>query len=268
MARVADVIEMLKNFAPEEYVQKDEHDNVGLLVGRTTNKVKKVLCCLDVTQKVIDEAIDLKVDLIVSHHPVIFYPISSVTDKDVLGRKILSAIENGISIYAAHTNLDFVEDGINDYVAKMLGLIDIAPLDAYISDNAGFGRIGKLPGKITGMQLKKEVQQGLNDNFIRVIGDADRFVSKVAIINGGGGGDTSYVDMAVNLNADCLITADVKHHVAVYAADLGLLLIEPQHYTMEHVYIARLVQILKLEAKSTKANIEIIQSKADINPRT
>ena len=75
------------------------------------------------------------------------------------------------------------------------------------------------------------------------------------------------MDMAIKAGADCLVTADVKHHVAVYALESGITLIEPQHFTMEHCYIARLVQYLKIEAKARKSGVEILQSQAEHNPR-
>ncbi|MDR0426602.1 MAG: Nif3-like dinuclear metal center hexameric protein [Clostridiales bacterium] len=267
MAKVAEVTALMKNIAAEEHMYTDEYDNIGLLVGRNDAEVKKVLCCLDASDAVIDEAIEKKAGLIISHHPVIYYPISRISDEDVIGKKLLKAAEHRISIYASHTNLDFVSDGINEYLAKLYGLIDILPLKPYISETEGYGRVGKLPGKLTCLQLKKETEKLLNDKFVRVIGDPQRSVSRVAVINGGGGGDVAYVDMAKKAGAECLITADVKHHVAVYALDGGMTVIEPQHYTMEHIYLARLVQTLKIEAKSKKADIEILQAERDVSPR-
>lgn len=267
MARVKDIVSLLNNVAPETNVLKDEYDNVGLLVGRADAEVKRVLCCLVATEEVISEAGELGVQLIVAHHPMIYAPVKSVTDNDVTGRKILAAIERGIAVYAAHTNLDFSGGGINDFTAQLLGLLDVSVMQPYISDHEGLGRVGNLSGKMYAAVLKGQVENLFKDKYVRIIGEPYEYVSRVAIINGGGGGSTDYVDMALKSGADCLITADVKHHVAVYAKENGLTVIEPQHYTMEHCYITRLVQILKLEALSAKLDVEIIQSSKDINPR-
>lgn len=268
MAKVKDVAALIKTIAPEEYSFKEEYDNVGLIVGRQEAEVRRVMCCLDVTNDVLDEAIEKKAELIISHHPVIYYPITRVSDEDVLGAKLYKAIENGIAIYAAHTNLDFVSGGLNDYAAELLGLIDVIPLNPYISETEGYGRIGRLPAKMSVQTLKKEAERVFNDKFVRIIGDPKKQVLKIAVVNGGGGGDLGVVDMAVKAGADCLVTGDVKHHVAVYASDSRLPIIEMQHFTTEQVYLSRLVQSMKIEAKSKKADIEIFQARRELCPRT
>jgi len=260
MPTVADAIKLMRNIAPEEYAYKDGIENVGLIVGRLDAKVNKIMCCLDVSSRVIDEALEAGANLIISHHPLIFLPVSSISCETVLGQKLLRLAENKIAVYASHTNLDFVADGINDFVAERIGLKESKPLDAYISDDAGLGRIGDLSGKIPASQLRDKVGLLLNDKFVRIIGDRAAQVRRIAVINGAGGGDTKYIDLAREAGADCLVTADVKHHVAVYALDCGLTLIEPQHHTMEHCYIQRLVQLLKLEVKAHKLDVEVIQS--------
>lgn len=264
---VSQGITLLRNFAPEEYSYKKEYDNIGLMLGNESAVITKIMCCLDVTEKVIDEAIMLGAELIISHHPFIFYPINRITSADVLGRKILKAAENKISIYAAHTNLDYVSDGINDFVASALGLRNTTCLDAYIDSVQGMGRVGDLPNRINCTALKNNIEKVLKDSFVRIIGNPGATAKRVAVINGGGGGDTKYIDLAKQAGADCIVTADLKHHVAVYASELGITVIEPQHFTMEHCYISRLVQILKIEAKSSKFDIEVIQSQNEICPR-
>lgn len=265
MATVNEVITLFERIAPQR--NKCDFDNVGLIVGRGDRHVSRILVCLDVTGDVIEEAITLGAQLIISHHPMIFGGIKSVTDETVIGKKILTAVENGISIFACHTNLDFSVSGINDYVAEILGLEEVKVLDPYISENEGLGRVGKLPSRLHAGVLKGEVEHLFSDKYVRLIGEPYDFISCVAIINGAGGGDTEYIDMAKKMGADCLITADVKHHVAVYAKESGITIIEPQHYTMEHCYLTRLTQTLKIETAGEKIDVEIIQSQRDINPR-
>lgn len=264
---VGEAVAILRDFAPEEYGYKKEYDNIGLILGDESKPVTRILCCLDVTMRVIDEAISLGAELIFSHHPMIWNPISRITSDTVLGRKLLKAAEHGIAVYAAHTNLDFVRDGINDYVASLLGLHNVTSLEPYIDDETGYGRVGDLANKVYCSVFKGEVESVLHDNYVRTVGEPYAQVKRVAVINGGSGGDTKYVDMALKAGADCLVTADVKHHVAMYALESGITLIEPQHFTMEHCYIARLVQNLKIEAKARKADVEIVQSQIEHNPR-
>ncbi len=264
---VGEVIALLRDFAPEECGYKEEYDNIGLILGDESRPVTRVICCLDVTMSVIDEAINTGAELIISHHPMIFYPISRINAGDILGRKLLKAAEHGIAVYAAHTNLDFVRDGINDYVAQLLGLHNVTSLSPYIDGETGFGRVGDLANKVYCSVFKGEVEAVLRDGYVRTVGEPYAQVKRVAVINGAGGGDTKYVDMAIKAGAECLVTADVKHHVAVYALESGITIIEPQHFTMEYCYMARLVQNLKIEAKARKADIEISLSQAEKNPR-
>ena len=267
MARVKDVMQIMQKIAPREHYFSEEYDNIGLIVGDENAEVKKVLCCLDVTNDVLNEAIKIGADMIVSHHPMIFAPIKNVTTQTVTGSKVYTAIKNGIHVFAAHTNLDFVRDGINDFLAAELGLLNVKVLYPYISEVEGFGRVGTLTSKQYCTVLKSELEVVLKDKYIRIVGEPFNEVLNGAIINGAGGGDTKYIDMAIEAGADCLVTADVKHHVAVYAKDRGLTLIEPQHFTMEYAYITRLVQILKIEAKARKLDFEILQAANEVNPR-
>lgn len=263
MAIVNDVINAFSVIAPASDMEKGEYDNVGLLVGKRRSKVTKVLCCLDVTRAVIDEAINLGAELIVSHHPMIYAPIRSVTTDDVTGDKVVKAIENHIAIYAAHTNLDFTPDGINDYAAELLDLNETSVMCPFGQSGAGMGRVGVLGQATTAGKLGELCKDVFHDDFVRIIGDKNAVVNRVAVINGAGGGDVKYIDAAIDAGADCLVTADVKHHVAVYAADRGFTLIEPQHYTMEHVYIGKLAA--KLREKLPE--LDIFVSEKDIIPR-
>jgi len=267
MSTIFQITNILKAFAPEEHVFKPCNDNVGLLLGNDKAIVKKVLVCLDATDAVIDEAIALQAQLIISHHPFIFAPIKRINARDLLGKKIIKAIANGINIYSSHTNLDFVAGGINDFLASGLGLRNISPLDPYIDSQAGFGRVGELPNKMPAIEFKELVAQFLKDKNTRLIAKENASVKRIAVINGAGGADTSSIDMALKAGADCLVTADVKHHVAIYASELNLTIIEPDHYSSEHIFINRLTQILKIEAKSQNLGVEILQSKQDKNPR-
>ena len=265
MAKVKDIIEIFNGIAPEK--NKCDFDNVGLIVGRKDSEVERVLVCLDATKEVILEAIEKGAKLIISHHPMIFSPVKMVSDETLLGEKIVLAIENGISIYAGHTNLDFTVNGINDYLAEILGLTGVTVMDAYISETEGLGRVGNLPSKMHAGVLKGELETLLKDKYVRIIGEPYDFISRVAVINGAGGGDEEYIDMALDNGADCLITAELKHHIAVYAKEKGLTVIECQHYSMEHCYLTRLTQTLKIEALGAHLEVEIMQSQKDINPR-
>src|SRR5438309_8076155 len=117
---VRDVHEILEAWAPKEIAW--ERDNVGLQVGSMLRRVQKILVSLDVTDEVVREAREKKIDLIISHHPLLFHPVKSVSGEDRVGRLIHELAKNGISLYAAHTNLDFAEGGVSFALAGRLGL--------------------------------------------------------------------------------------------------------------------------------------------------
>jgi len=119
---VKDITNFLESIAPTIY--QEEYDNTGLIIGSFDKKVDSALICLDCTEDVIDEAICTKTNLIIAHHPIIFKGIKKLNDKNYVERIISKAIRNEISIYAIHTNLDNIFDGVNKKIAERLGLIN------------------------------------------------------------------------------------------------------------------------------------------------
>lgn len=128
-----DITSFIEAIAPVHLAE--EWDNVGLMLGSYNKEVKKVLVCLDVTSGVVEEAVNLQADLIISHHPLIFKPIKRLNEEDFKGRLIYRLIKNDISVYSAHTNLDVCSMGINQYLAEKLGLLQIDNLNSYRSEN-------------------------------------------------------------------------------------------------------------------------------------
>src|SRR5690554_4860082 len=121
-----DLIAAMEKLAPEYLAA--EWDNVGLQIGSMEDDVKKILVTLDVTEAVIDEAIEENIDIIISHHPFIFKAINNITMNDTKGRIINKLIKNDINLYVSHTNMDIAENGLNDMLAKKLKLENIKVL--------------------------------------------------------------------------------------------------------------------------------------------
>lgn len=117
---IKEIIDLLEHWAPLAY--QESYDNVGLLVGNPSSEISKALITLDCTEEVIQEAIDMKCQLVISHHPIIFSGLKKLTGKNYVERTIIKAIKNDIAIYAIHTNLDNVSDGVNQMMAEKLGL--------------------------------------------------------------------------------------------------------------------------------------------------
>ena len=121
--KIKEIIAALEQFAPLPL--QESYDNAGLQCGLTEAEVSGALLCLDVTEAVINEAIELGCNLIVSHHPLLFHGLKQVADADMVQRCLRMAVKNDICIYSAHTNLDSAEDGVNFRIAEKMGLIDV-----------------------------------------------------------------------------------------------------------------------------------------------
>ncbi len=130
--RVQDVGGLINNLYPQ-YLAED-WDNVGLQLGDPAAIVERVLVCLDVEEQVIARAEELGVQLVISHHPLIYRPLKKITPSDEAGRAIFRAMRQGIAVISAHTNLDRAKDGLNDWLAARIGLQQTAPLEQSVAD--------------------------------------------------------------------------------------------------------------------------------------
>lgn len=124
-----DVINFMEELAPPHL--SEDWDNVGLMLGSKSKKIEKILICLDITKSVVQEAISLKVDMIISHHPFLFKGIKRIIAEEPKGELIYKLIKEDICVFSAHTNLDFAENGLNLTLAKSLGLKNIKNLKTH-----------------------------------------------------------------------------------------------------------------------------------------
>ena len=241
MSTVRDILNALWSFAPKE--RKMDFDNVGLLVGRSDRKVDRILTCLDVTDWTISEAIERGAQLIVAHHPV-FFSISSVNDDDIIGRKIIRLLENNMSAISMHTNLDAADNGVNDALARKAGIAEPELLTVEGQDmrmiEYSCGRYGKLKESMEFSDYLRFIKEQLGANGLRYH-DAGKKVDKVAVVGGSGG---SYLKYAVEKGCDTLMTADIKYDVFLEAKELGINLIDGDHFATENVVVPVLTRYL------------------------
>ena len=120
MLKIKDIVNHLEDYAPPAY--QESYDNAGLIVGDASNEVKGILITLDSTEEVIDEAIEKGCNLVVAHHPIVFSGLKKITGRNYVERTIIKAIKNDIAIFAAHTNLDSVKNGVNNRICDLIGL--------------------------------------------------------------------------------------------------------------------------------------------------
>ncbi len=234
MPSVGKVLELLTEKAPVE--KKLDFDNVGLLVGRSDREVRRVLCALDITDEVIEEAAALGAELIVSHHPL-FFRLESVTDGTWTGSRTLALAEHRIAAICMHTNLDAAYGGVNDALLAALGAACVGELD----EVTNIGRVGTLPKTVTMAEFLPAVKAALHCAGLRYH-DAGRPVRKVAVCGGSGGGE---VALAFAAGCDTYVTADIKYDPFLEAKHLGMNLIDADHFCTENVVVPVLKEWLE-----------------------
>lgn len=241
MVIVKDIADFLEMIAPASL--KLEYDNVGMLLGLSNNQTNKILVSLDITDDVITEAIEMNANVIVSHHPL-FFSLKSIVDTDVIGKKVIRMIQNGISAICMHTNLDAATGGVNDVLANIVGIKDaeILNIDGFDGENKpyGIGRFGELENPVNFKEYLNFVKNQLHSNGLRYY-DADRFVRKVAVVGGSGGVDMIH---AIKNGCDTFITGDVKYDVFLRAREFGINLIDGDHFCTENVIVPILAERL------------------------
>ncbi|WP_423237129.1 Nif3-like dinuclear metal center hexameric protein [Clostridium vincentii] len=256
---VRDIIREMEILAPP-FLQ-ESYDNVGLMVGTEEKKVEKILLALDCTKDVIEEAKENNVDLIITHHPLIFRKPSRIISEDLQGWKIIELIKNDISIYSSHTNLDAAKGGINEELVKSLGfknskLIDNKNIKGY--EEAGIGRIVELEEEILVEDLINLVKEKLLIKSLRAV-VADKGIKKIAFINGSG---QDFFAKALDLGADCIITGDTTYHFALDYKEMGVTIIDAGHFSTEWIMFLKVMKKIEELFK----DIEFIHSKVNKDP--
>lgn len=231
---------ILEEIAPLSLAE--DWDNSGWQV-RFSAETEKILLCLDVTEDVIRQAEAHGVNLIISHHPLLFHPLSVLTEEDSTSALLMEAIKNGIGIYAAHTCFDIADGGMNDFFGEVLGVRDIARL----SDKEPYCRIGILEGKPSLPALADVVAQrlGIARAAIRTVFPSHKHALRamrcIAWCTGSG---IDFLEKVSKAGADCFITGDVRHHDALRALSLGLPVIDATHFGTEHIFVAAMKRAL------------------------
>jgi len=260
MKKVKDIIKEIEKFAPK-YL-KEDFDNVGLMVGDKEKEVKKILLALDCTLEVIEEAEENNVDLIITHHPLIFRKPSSITTETLIGKKIIELIKNDISLYSSHTNLDSAENGLNETIINLLGYEkgEIIEVNKNARDNKreGLGRVITLEKEMLLDDLVLSVKEKLNIPGVKVV-KAKETVSKLAIINGSG---QDFFQRAESMGADCIITGDTTYHYASDYKEMGISIIDTGHFASEWLVYLNVIN----KIKDIFMDVEIITSKKAEDP--
>ncbi|HEY8338980.1 MAG TPA: Nif3-like dinuclear metal center hexameric protein [Egibacteraceae bacterium] len=263
---VADWVALVDACYPER--DAADWDATGLQVGDPSDPVRTVLVCLDVTAETLAEAAARGADLLLAHHPLLFRPLGRLTPDSAAGRLALAAARQRTAVLAAHTNLDVAAAGTSDPVADLLGLQGVTPLvptgDADADRPArGFGRVGDLPEALPLRHVADRIALDLPAPHLRVAGDLDAVVRRVAVC--GGAGD-AFVDEARAAGADVYVTGDLRHHVALDARTQGLALIDAGHHATEAAALPRLVDELDRRRRGRGLVARLLASTSSTDP--
>lgn len=241
MIKASQISAAIEAFAPLSL--QESYDNAGLQVGLPDAEVHAVLLCLDVTEEVVREALERKCDMIVSHHPLIFRGLKSLTGADATQRLAMLALREGISIYSAHTNLDAARGGVSHEMANMLNLRNVRVLhsEGNPDDATGIGVVGDIT-PTPRLEFLRRVKEKFGVASLRYGQQWPGIVVRRVALCGGSG--AQFITDAIASGADLYITGDLKYHdFTSHGADI--LLADIGHYESELCSMKILSKIIR-----------------------
>ena len=230
----------------------EDWDNVGLLVGDDGQDVHHVFLALDLTEDVLEQAVEAQADMIITHHPMIFRGMKKINNHDFTGRKVLSLIRHNISYFAMHTNYDVM--GMAELSADYLKLKDRQVLSVTAETKQGqqgFGRVGRLPEPMSLKDCALYVKEAFSLNDVRLYGDPEQIAETAAICTGSG---KSMISDALEKGAQVYITGDIDHHTGIDAVAQGLAVIDAGHYGTEYIFMEYMKE--ELQRRIPEAEVE------------
>jgi dinuclear metal center YbgI/SA1388 family protein len=245
-------------------------DNVGLQIGDPRWGVKKIRVALDPGPDVVETSCRDGIDLLLTHHPLIFKPLKKIDLGTPQGGLFQKAFAHQMAIYAAHTNYDRLSEGLNEIFAKKIGLKQLRPLEPYAPtagaeppNGHGLGRVGVLERAMPLKHLAERLKNQLEIDAVRVAGRAELEVATVALCTGSG---SSLMELFLESDAQVYISGDLRYHDArtVEEADLGL--IDIGHFASEHLMVEALSKRLATVLQKEGFDIEVSASRIEKDP--
>lgn len=260
MPTVNDIIKEIEKVAKPEYAY--DWDNCGLSVGNRNNLVSNILITLDVTKEVVEEAMKENCQMIISHHPLIFKPISECTEEGYVGEIVSLLYKNDIALYSAHTSLDIAFNGVNDALCKKLTLKNVSLLGEFDvnGEAVACGRIGELKKPINKEELIGYIKEKTGAKTLNYY-LADKKYQKIALSTGAG------EDLAFeNKEADVFLTGEIKYHTALELKRQNISFISAGHYYTEIHFVDIFRACLQKQADMLQYNVTFLKTKTNTNP--
>lgn len=218
---VQDALNWLNEAAPFETAES--FDNVGLLIGTPRAAVTGVLFGLDITEPLLEEALSMGANLIITHHPFLFHAVKRIDSESPLGRMLSVILANGLNVIAMHTNWDKAAGGVSETLAETIGLSGVRRGDDFL-------RIGVLPEAVRGAELEAIAEKALHVKA-HLYGDPEKTLRSIAVAGGGYGEAAAF---ASDMGADALIVGEIKHHDILEGTARGLVILSAEHYATEY----------------------------------
>ncbi|MFD7415611.1 Nif3-like dinuclear metal center hexameric protein [Kitasatospora purpeofusca] len=269
MPKLSDVITALEELYPPQWAES--WDAVGLVCGDPQAEVRRVLFAVDPVQAVVDEAVEWGADLVVTHHPLYLRGTTTVAATTFKGRVVHTLIRAGIALHVAHTNADHADPGVSDALAEAVGVTVTGPLVPDPTDplgRRGTGRVGLLEPPLPLAAFAARVAAGLPATAagVRVSGDPNRLISRVAVC--GGSGDSLFAEVRA-AGVDAYLTADLRHHPASEAAEAApVALVDAAHWATEWPWLPLAERALLGAAEKRGWTVETRVSRTVTDPWT
>ncbi|AEN99183.1 Nif3-like dinuclear metal center hexameric protein [Lactobacillus sanfranciscensis] len=265
MTTVREFIKRFEQFAPIEL--RENGDPTGFQIGNKDAEIKAMMTTLDVRPETVQEAIDNHVNFIFAHHPVMFRPAKNLDLSNPQNEMYAEILKHDITVYAAHTNLDNANGGMNDWLASAIGLKNISGMilhDTNINNEPHYlGRVGDLPRAITFKELAEQCKTIFNLQELRMVtNNPDKLVKRVAILGGSGG---KFYSAAIAKNADVYFTGDLYYHTSQDMLAEGLMAIDPGHH-VESICKLKLKELFEKWKCENNWQFKIIASKLSTDP--
>lgn len=234
MPKIEEITGLLEEFAPLN-LQLD-WDNSGRQVGDFAAECSGVLLTFDVTERSVETAVQKGANLIISHHPLLFSGLKSITGATAAERIVITAIRNNVAIYSCHTNIDAAQGGVSWLMAEKLALESVVPL----SEN-GMGCLGELPRQMSLHDFAELIKKSYSIPYIKVNADSPSTIRRVAVMGGSG---TSELSAAIAAGADAMVTGDAKYHDFQRASN-NIALFDVGHYESEIDVVEKFLRIIQ-----------------------
>ena len=242
-----DVFSWLEEMAPPETAEKWDH--IGLMVGSRKSRLTGAVLALDCTMQAVEKCVEIGGNLILTHHPFFFPSIDSIPYETPKGKLICKLIENKITVFSAHTNLDRANGGVNDVLAKALGLCNLSEIE-----ENGIGCQGEFAEPIRLFSCINDISRKLGSSGFFINTDVDRLISKVFVC--GGAFEEDLIPILIRKKPDLIVTGEMKHHIMLEFAGYDIAALAAGHDATERVILPVLQKEMKM--KFTDIRVEIV----------